>query len=794
MKNKLLLIGLLMAFSLSSTAQSGSLRGKVFDASTNKPLAYASVVVYQSSTGAITDGNGIFEFNTLYPGFVRIQVSLVGYKTALSAEIEITNAQTPFLEIKLDPGSTQLSEVSVLASPFRKTAESPLSLRTIGLSEIETNPGSNRDISRVIQSYPGVVSTPAYRNDMIIRGGGPSESRFFLDGIEVPTINHFSTQGASGGPIGIINADLIREVNFYSGAFPADRGNAMSGIFEFVQTDGNKENTRYKASLGASEVTATVNGPISKNTTYIISARRSYLQLLFKALQLPFLPTYNDTQFKIKSKLSPKDELILTGLGSFDDFKLNTGIKNPDDQQTYLLSVLPVYKQWTYTIGAVYRHYMENDNLQIIISRSHLNNRIYKYLNNDESSEANKILSYNSNEIENKFRIENRMYAGNYKFNIGGSLEWNNYTNRTNQSRYYEDTLLHINYQTDFYLLKYAFYSQVSRNFFNDRLSLSAGLRIDAANYNTSMRNALNQLSPRLSVSYELHSGWFLNAGSGIYYELPAYTSLGYQENGLFVNKTGGLKYIRSKQLEGGVEYRPQNNLQIGIESFGKWYDHYPFSVHDGISLANKGADYGVIGDERLTSAGVGRAYGAEIFSRINDQNGFNLNTSFTWFVSEFKDYRGIYIPSSWDSKYIFTLTTIRSLKRNWKAGAKFRFVGGLPYTPYDMTRSALIEAWNLQGGPYHDTYRLNSERLKPFTQLDVRIDKAYYLKNYTLKFYIDIQNLMNSKFTGQDYLLREQDIQGNYLTTTDGKEYILHSVRNTSGNILPSIGAIVEF
>jgi hypothetical protein len=218
----------------------------------------------------------------------------------------------------MEESPTELTGVTVTASPFRRVTETPVSLRIIGLQEIEKSPGANRDISRIVQSYPGVAFSPAgYRNDLIVRGGAPSENRFYLDGVEIPNINHFSTQGASGGPVGIINADLIREVNFYTGAFPAERGNAMSSVLDFKLRDGDLEKNSLKATLGASEASLTSNGHLSEKTTYLVSLRQSYLQFLFKALGLPFLPTYTDAQFKLKTRFNEANELTLVRTGGY---------------------------------------------------------------------------------------------------------------------------------------------------------------------------------------------------------------------------------------------------------------------------------------------------------------------------------------------------------------------------------------------------------------------------------------------------------------------------------------------
>ena len=790
---KLLFIGLLLfGIDVSLLAQQATIKGRVIDGQSNEPLPFVNVVVVGSTAGAVTDDNGNFQIIGLKPGFVRVQASFIGYHTALSPEIEVKNAKVASVEIRMEKRDTQLEEVKVTASPYRKTEESPVSLKTIGIGEIEKSPGANRDISKVIQSFAGVLSSPSFRNDIIIRGGGPSESRFYLDGVEVPNINHFATQGASGGAVGILNADLIREVNYYSGAFPSNRGNALSGVFEFGQVDGNADKLKFKGSLGASEVSATVDGPLSDKTTFIVSARRSYLKFLFTALKLPFLPTFNDMQFKVRTRFDAKNELTLIGLGAIDVNELNLDIKNPDDQQKYILSQLPENNQWSYTIGAVYKHFRKNSYQTFVVSRSHLNNTLTKYLDNNESSESNKILDYVSEEQENKIRFENNVRLSGFKANIGTNVDFAKYTNATMQSRFYNGNVLNVNYDTDLNLVKYGIFGQVSHEFLDERLTLSAGFRMDGNNYSSEMNNLLKQFSPRVSASYLFAPKWSLNLNSGRYYQLPSYTAMGFQQNSAFVNKDN-LKYISVDHFIGGLEFKPTTAMQFSLEGFLKNYRNYPFSVNDQISLANKGADYGVIGDEAVTSTSKGRAYGAEFQARISSTK-YNLNMSYTLVRSEFQDGAGKYIVSAWDSKQILSMTGTAALKHNWQVGGRFRFVGGLPYTPWDLNRSSLISAWNAQGGPYFDNTKLNANRFGVFHQLDIRVDKSYYLKKTTLKFYLDIQNLYNFQSRSTDQVLREQDASGNYLTTDNGTRYVLRTVKNTSGTVLPTIGVQVEF
>ena len=203
-----------------------SIRGVVIDKTSREPVQFVTVSVWRGSLFAITDQQGQFEIKGVTPGSYRVQADLLGYNQYISEEFMVS-AMGNFLRLELEEESVLLNSVTVKpkADPFRRLPESPLSQKSIGVQEIEKNPGANRDISRVVGSLPGVagVVTGGYRNDLLVRGGGPSENRFFYDGIEIPTINHFSTQGASGGPVGIIDADFIREVDFYAGNFPVSR-------------------------------------------------------------------------------------------------------------------------------------------------------------------------------------------------------------------------------------------------------------------------------------------------------------------------------------------------------------------------------------------------------------------------------------------------------------------------------------------------------------------------------------------------------------------------------------------
>ncbi len=793
MKVNILSILFSIIFLVDVQAQNAQITGRVYDRISNEPLAFANVVVKGTQTGATTDLDGNFIITGLASGFISLQATYVGYRLSVSPEILVSNQKIEYIEIAMEPTGVNLNEVEITANPFVRTEESPLSMQTLGLSEIETNPGSNRDISRVIQSLPGIGSGVSFRNDIIIRGGGPSEATFYLDGIQIPTINHFATQGSSGGAVGILNADFISSVDYYSGAFPANRGNALSGIFEFTQREGNQEKLKFRGSVGASEVSMTLDGPVGEKSSFIFSARRSYLQFLFDVIGLPFLPTFNDYQLKWKTKFDKKNELTVVSIGALDQFKLNTGIENPTEEQEYILNYLPVNEQWSYAFGLVYRHYREKSFQTLVVSRNMLNNLSYKYLENNEN--LPKTLDYNSQEIENKLRYEHNLRFGSYKFVYMAGTEYARYLNTTKQLIYLQDKLTSINYSSALDLFKFQASAQLSRNFLNERLNISAGFRTDINSYSKSMQNPFKQLSPRLSVSYALTDQWAVTANTGRYYQLPSYTTLGFRDNaGALVNKENELRYIGSNHVIAGLQYIPRDDVFFSAEAFYKQYDHYPFSVNDSISLANKGADFGVLGAEEVFSVNKGRAFGFELLNRMKLSSGLNVIASYTFVRSEFQDQNDALIPSSWDFRNIFVLTASKSFKRNWIVGVKWRLDGGLPFTPYDLEKSELVDAWDVQGKAYLDYSRLNTLRLEPYTQLDLRVDKKYFFDHWSLMLYLDVQNLYNAVATFQDEYIREKDGNGNFITTDNGTKYQLKAIPNTSGTVLPTVGIMVEF
>lgn len=790
----------LLCFCVSASAQSGRIKGTVLDAQSGAPIAQIEVSFVGTYKFTFTNEDGTYSFDDAPLGYQKLMFRSIGYADFTSEPIQITTAQVRELVVKLQPVENRLESVEVVGGNIRRIEVPPVGVYKLNVQEIEKSPGGNRDISKVVQNLPGVVATPINRNDLIVRGGGPNENKFYLDRVEIPVINHFQTQGASGGNASLINSDFLSMATLYTSAFPASRGNALSSVLEMRMTEGNSERFKTKFAVGASDMAITMDTPTGSKSNLIASYRISYLQFLFSALKLPFLPTYQDAQFKFSYHINPKNSIYLIGLGSFDKNRLNNDLNDLPPDRKAILEYIPENDQWSYVVGAVYNHATESSSLNVILSTNRLYNTLQKWQNNDPLQGKN--LDYRSNEIEAKMRVEysSELEKG-YTLNVGTSLDRGFYDNRTSQKVFVNNIPSDKRYTSDFYLTRYATYAAIDKAFIDNRLRLNLSMRMDGNNYNSRMDNPLSQLSPRLAASYAFKPKWAINANVGRYYQEPSYTTMGYKDpNGEFVNRTT-LKYIASNQYTLGVSFTPKARERFSIEGFYKGYSDYPMSKIDSTAIGSLGSDIFAVGAEPVSSVGKVRAYGFEVMYRNDDFFGCLLNTSYTYYYSQYSSLdsnfnpTGRYIPSIWDNRHLFNIMASRSFKKGWDVGLRWRFAGGAPTTPYDLVRSSTIDSWQTNHRPVLDYSLVNTQRQPSFHQLDVRVDKTWYFKRWTLSLYVDVQNLYNRKAYGNDILIPETDESGGYVIDPDNQDrYKMQSYKNEiGGTIIPTFGIIIE-
>ena len=802
MKSLSLLFFIIIIFlSFNSFSQNGLVRGHVLNAANNEAIAFVKISILDQQKGAISIEDGSYEIRGIAPGIYSFKASCPGFKDQIINEILVTNARSIELDFNLDFIVKDQKEVVINGNRFLRNVESPVSLKTLNSTEIERLPGANRDVSRVIAALPGVASRATFRNDIIIRGGSPGENKFYLDGIEVPNINHFATQGSSGGPVGLLNVNFIREVDFYAGAFPSNRANGLSSVISFKQKEGNSDGLITNFALGSSDAAITLDGPLGKNSNFIFSARRSYLQFLFAALKLPILPTYNDFQFKYNYKINKNSKLSVIGLGAIDDFRLNASANDnvTDSSQiesnNYILGNLPLQQQWNYTLGVNYMHSSKNGIQNIVVSRNMLNNTATRYKDFIET-QANKILDYSSFEAENKVRIEHTYKKDGWRWNVGAGYEYARYFNSTYNKITIQGQPVTIDFKSDLFLSKYSAFSQLSKGLFNEKLNLSIGLRADGTNYSKNMSNLLNQLSPSFSVNYRVTKKIAINGNIARYHQLPSYTILGYRDaQGSLINKANDLKYIQADHFVLGAEYLTEISSRFTVEGFYKKYNYYPFSTKDSLCLANIGSDFGVVGNEAVRSQSMGRSYGFEFLYQQKLFKGFYAVVAYTFVKSEFQDKLGNYVPTAWDSRNIVSLTGGKRFKNGWEIGMRWLFSGGSPYTPYDVANSSLKQNWDINGFGLLDYNKLNTMRESNYHQLNVRVDKKLFLDKFNLNFYLDIQNAYGHKTILAPTLLVVTDAAGAPVTDpNDPTRYQTKYIENASGIVQPTIGIIIEF
>lgn len=789
----------------------GNLSGTVTDRNTQVQLSDVSLQLQPGNSNLLSDSAGRFLFESILPGSYSLTASRVGYLTKTINNLVITTGNENVISIEIEPDNQLLTELLLRSGTSKvkpTTLESPLSIQRLTSEDIKANPGGNFDVSRVIQSLPGVGGGAAggsFRNDIIIRGGAPGENVFYLDGIEVPVINHFSTQGSGGGPQGILNVSFIEEVKLSTSAFDARYDNALSSVFQFKQKDGNRNRLQGNIRLSATEVAATFDGPLTRNTTFIGSIRRSYLQLLFQAIDLPIRPNYWDFQFKTTTRINKTTTLSFLGIGAIDEFRF-AAPKNATPEKLYVINSNPLINQKSYTVGAVLKKLIKKGYWDLSISRNTLNNNADKYVDNEQPVDSERTLEITSNETENKLRFNITQNIGGFKWTYGAVAQYIQFDNsfyqvlrpelkddqgNTIQTR----QVLQTGSNTNF--LRYGAFIQAGRRIFQNRLAISAGIRIDANSLANSNANPFKQVSPRLSASYTFAPGWSLNASYGLYYRLPGYTQLAYRNTaGNLVNPG---KYIQSQHYVTGLEYLPTANTRFTLEGFYKKYNNYPVSIADGISMANKGTDFGAVGNEPVTQNGKGKAFGIEFLAQQKLAKRIFGVFSYTLYRSEFTGLNGLYAPASWDNRHLLSVTAGYKFNRNWELGLKFRYQGAAPYTAFDEAASRLN--YLTLGNGVFNYAQVNQLRLPAFAAGDVRVDKKWNLKRFTVDVFVEVQNFLGAAAAGiPQYTFRRNDNNTAFLSTDnqpvkqDGSNAIPVLLDNRDGNILPTLGLILEF
>lgn len=765
----------------------GTITGYVVDARTEEPLIGVTVRIVDTSLGAITDFDGYFSITEVETSTYALEATYVGYQSEVKYNIVVKSGGIPDVNFELEEAIEELGEVVIVANPFEKLEETPLSIQRLSAEEVATYPGGNNDIAKVVQSLPGVSgSIGGFRNDVIIRGGAPNENVYYLDGIEIPNINHFATQGSAGGPVGLLNVSFFEGVTLSTSAFGAQYDNVLSGVLQFDQRNGNNRDFKTNIRVSSSEAALTFEGPLFKkqketsNTSFIASVRRSYLQLLFQAIGLPFLPDYWDYQYKLTHKIDDYNELIVTGIGSVDDISVNVPDEFDPEQQA-ILDQIPIIQQQSNTAGMSWKRRFKDGSGFMLTTLS--NNRLFNNFRQfeDNENQTGLFLQNESVEMETKLRYAVTRFRGDWVFAYGTVFQRADYANAT------ENLVNNFSYDNSLNFYRYGFFGQASRKFFKERLSISGGLRIDGNTFMETGNEFWRTISPRFSASFALDEArkWNLNVSVGRYYKIPPYTILGFQ-NQMGVYENSNTAYIQSDHIVAGLEYLVTPSARISMEGFYKQYDNYPISLTDSVSLANLGGDFSVLGNEPVASIGLGRTFGLELLYQKKFTNNFYAILAYTLYRSEFTGFDpDEYISSSWDNGQLLTFTGGYRFGNNWEISARVRYLGETPYAPVDLVATqaaypSIVRDYSQQG----------TVTLDPFNQTDIRLDKKWNFSGFTLNLFFEVQNALAQDLPSQPSFGLSRDETGAVLQPEEVVQ--IQSVSNTA--VLPSLGIVIDF
>ncbi len=684
----------------------------------------ANVLVLNTNYGSSTNANGNFEIDNMPAGEYQIRASIIGYKSVTKTDIMIMTGFSPEIIFELEEEVVQLEDVVVKSDYFEKSRLDVTSTKGFNNEEIRRSPGGFEDVIRALSVLPGVAQADAGRNDLIVRGGAPSENLYLIDGYQVPNINHFGTQGATGGPLSYINLDFVNNTTFSTGGFSVINGDKLSSTLSIDLRRGRQDRIGGKATISASQFGLNLEGPISNNSQFIFSARRSYLDFIFKAADFSFVPEYWDFMGKTDFELDQNNSLSVLVISAID----NINYFNDTRDQRYDNSNIIGSAQLQYLAGVKFRHLIDNGFIKLSLSRNYVD-----YDTQRRDSLLTPVFTNKSTEIENTLNAELTYKISSVSdLTIGGDAKMIDFQADILLPTYkttFNDSLPTTQLDTNATYYKGAFYLNLNSVLFNKFIT-NLGIRGDYFNV---LENKF-YFSPRFSISYLLNDITRINFSTGIYYQSPSYLWLVGDE----INTQ--LKNMRVNQFILGLDNYISADALIKVEGFYKNYSDYPVSsIRPYLIMANTGAgfsdeNYESFGLEPLVSEGTGKAKGVElsIQKKLTDSPYYGI-ASITYSIADYKALDKTERTGTYDQTWIISLSGGYKFSNEWEGSLKFRYSTGRPYTPYETDGK-------------QNVYDYNSIRFPDNHSLDIRLDKLWFFSGWTLITYIDIQNIYNRK------------------------------------------------
>lgn len=734
---KKLLFGLITAFIfqslniLYSQAENGVILGKVVDKETQNPVKEVIIEIIELQKKTASDQNGNFEFKEVPYGTYQVKMSCIGYETIVKTDVVVLSSRPANVIGEMLLSNITIGEIEVEAKYFQKATDVSTSIYNLDFEEVRRAPGAVEDISRMVQILPGVSPANDQRNDLIVRGGSPAENLVTIDGVEIPNINHYPTQGSTSGPIGMINVKFINNVDFSTGGFSARYGDKLSSVMQISFREGYRKKFLGDINLSTAGFGGVFEGPLfTKKGSFLVSVRKSYLNLIKGAIRLAAVPDYWDFNTKGVYDFNKNTKLTFVGVGGIDKISFEGEASEISDDNPYGKAK---GNQEQFTAGFNLKNLFKKGYVQTVLANSTGYTDIE---NHDLRTDAMKFY-YNSFETDYNIKSE-VFYQLNSTNNLifgGGAryvrFRYKNFFNADTTALGYPIPEINVNSEDKFY--KGSAYAQYTLKLFSNRLIMNAGARYD---YFSGINNS-NAISPRFGLSYSILPTTTIGASTGIYYQSPEYIWI------LADPKNKNLEYMKANHYIVGIEHLFASDLRVSVEGYYKDYNNYPVSVLvPTYVLISGGTENGpnlLFGEAVSAGYGFTRGIDVSIHKKLTG-NGFYGMLNYSLAESKITGLEGGERPGSFDYRHNFTIIAGYQIADDWLVGLKFRYTTGRPYTPID------VEASTMAGREVADYDNFNGARYKDYNRLDLRVDKKWNFKHLSIVSYIELQNVFNTE------------------------------------------------
>ncbi len=731
---------------------SQNIRGSVIDGESEYPLIGATIQMRDQPdvAGVVTNELGHFLLAEVPLGRQDLIVSYLGYEKAHVQNILVNSGKEVWVEIRMEEQITALGEVVVRSNAdLRKTVNdlATVSARTFSMEEAGRYSGSFGDPARMAQNYAGVSGASDDRNDIIIRGNSPVGVLWRMEGVDILSPNHFATLGTTGGPVSLLNVNNLQNSDFLTSAFPAEYGNATSGVFDLRLRNGNRDKFEFLGQVGFNGFEAGVEGPlgITEGSSFMINGRYSTLGV-FAALGIDFgtgsaVPEYQDLTFKINVPTENAGQFAFWGFGGTSDISFlaeengGNNLYNEDDENTSFSSN-------SATLGFTHTYFI-NDHSLTKLSVTYSSSLIAGLVEEFQPDRDLFQRVYEQNFATKKYGVNlkynNKVNARN-RITFGASMDFN-HLDVIDSVRQDDDS---FNNNIDFSggINLYRAYFNLQHRF-SDRSTLNSGLH---SQYLTLQQRI--SLEPRLGYEFELTSKHTFTLGAGLHSQtqpIPVYAQRRLDAQGRVVQSNEKLDFLRSVHFAAGLDWRLATSWRLKSEVYYQYLYHVAVDKESSsFSMINTGADFGFPDRVGLDNDGTGRNYGLELTLEKFFSRGFYFLSTASIFDSKYRGSDEVLRNTLFNGNYVANLLMGKELSVSSKFtltfDAKMTYSGGRRYTPFDiptsMRESRVVRRHELAF----------SEKLPAYFRPDLKIGFRLNGSKSTHTFFVDMTNFIGYK------------------------------------------------